>query len=152
MTSWRMSFLAAAALALVACPKDEAPASETPAAASPATTADTAPAATPTPAPTTSAPSVEPGEARSLDPEHPYTKTLWDRVQELVGQDCSSGATESVDLEIKNGKITFFEDTNDKPNPKMVGKTVPKPPKELESFFDKRIFVGICVFYVKQRD
>ena len=145
-----MSFLSAAALVLVACPKDEAPASETPAVTSPATKADTAPAATPTPAPTSSAPSVEPGGG--LDPDHPYTKTLWDRVQELVGQDCSSGATESVDLEIKNGKITFFEDTDDKPNPKMVGKTVPKPPKELEPFFDKRIFVGICVFYVKQRN
>ena len=64
-----MTCLAAAALALVACPKDEAPASETAVAASPATTADTAPAATTTPAPATSAPSSEPGEAQSLDPD-----------------------------------------------------------------------------------
>jgi hypothetical protein len=145
----------AVALALAACGKEKQPAVQTadvdPVPGSAATLASAT-------EPPTSAPSAQgtaaPNDAdpQTLDPDNPYTNELWGRIQELVGQDCSSGVTESVDLEIKDGKITFFEDTDDKPNPKMVGKTVPKPPKELEPFFAKRIFVGICVYYVKQRE
>ncbi|MFO0564107.1 MAG: hypothetical protein U0263_00515 [Polyangiaceae bacterium] len=62
---------------------------------------------------------------RRLDPEHPYTRQLWDRIHRLLKVNCGGGGwTESIDKEVKDGKIVFFEDTHDQPNPRLVGARV----------------------------
>jgi len=78
--------------------------------------------------------SVATERAPSLDPEHPYTRQLWDRIHQLLKVNCGGGGwTESIEMEVKDGTIVFFEDTNDQPNPRLVGARVPKPPSSRSS-------------------
>ncbi|NUO53127.1 MAG: hypothetical protein HOV80_30125 [Polyangiaceae bacterium] len=150
-------------LSLIAC------GGETPAKAK---SADATVDVTPTPAPsakepvasattTTSAPLPVASASASAAPDQPeeenrlstytgYPKELSARIFELYKPKpkCETGWTGSVEIEMKDGKITFWEISGESPDPKIVGKTVPRPPKDLEGFFANRVMVGICAGYI----
>jgi hypothetical protein len=90
-----------------------------------------------------------PNAERSLSTESGYAAELSKRIHDLVKPRCATGWTGSADVEIRDGKITLYE-TSEGPVPKMIGKTVPKPPKELEGFFAGRVMVGLCAGYISK--
>jgi hypothetical protein len=124
-----------------------APSANEPVATATATTSASAPVASAS----ASAAPVE--EEKNLSTADGYPKELSARIFELYKPKpkCETGWTGSVEIEMKDGKITFWEISGQSPDPKMVGKTVPRPPKDLGGFFANRVMVGICAGYISRQ-
>ena len=100
-----------------------------------------------------SAAPAKPEEETTLSTVDGYPKELSARIFELYKPkpSCSTGWTGSVDIEIKDGKITYWQSFEGPDAKTVIGKTVPKPPKELEGFFSGRVMVGICAGYISRQ-